>query len=164
MLTEQNLKNVFDILTNDESFCRLVFYGEEPFSENKTDVTSLDNYKDLFMDNYIFFSPQIEDLGSLDTVRICLFKDYTKLRNLSTVVRHEAIQFDIYVPHRLQKLDMRIYKLENKIANLLDKMPMNIGYLDYIDGSAIPLPPIQGYALYRMVFRIEDTRPINGKY
>jgi hypothetical protein len=38
-----------------------------------------------------------------------------------------------------------------------------MGYLDYTDGNSVPMPPIIGFTLYRMTFKMEEGRPPYGK-
>lgn len=159
MLTEQHIDTVYNVLTSDESFCRLVFYSDNPFDENKSDITVLENHQDI-MKELIRFSPGLDDFKENEVVRICLYKEFSKLRVNTSVVRLETLQFDIYVPHRLVREDKRVYKIENKIVGLIDSMPMGVGYLDYVNGSFVRIPNVQGYALYRMTFSMEEGRKI----
>jgi hypothetical protein len=160
MLTEQYLDVVYNKLIADESFCRLVYYGNNPFGEDKDDITMMSNHKDI-MENSIRFSPGLDDLQENEVVRVCLYKEYTKLRVDTSAVRLETLQFDIFVPHRLVREDKRVYKIENKIASLIDGMPLGIGYLDYVNGSFVKIPNVSGYAMYKMTFSMEEGRRIS---
>jgi hypothetical protein len=78
---------------------------------------------------------------------------------LSSATIQEVIQLDFYIPHALVGKVLRVYQVENKVVALIDKMQLGIGYLDYTDGQFIPMPPISGYAHYKMVFVLEEGRP-----
>lgn len=161
MLTEQHLDDIYNKLIYDESFCRLVYYSDNPFGEDKSDITAMGNHKEL-MEDAIRFAPEMDNLEESETVRICLYKEFTKLRTNPSAVRLETLQFDIYVPHNLVRKDKRVYKLENKIVGLIDGMPLGIGYIDYVNGTFVRIPNVAGYAMYRMTFAMEEGRRVVG--
>lgn len=157
MITTNNLKDIFNTLIGDETFCRLTAYESDPMGIDKSDIVNSVGHRDLMKD-IIRFSPQIDDLEDIDRARVCLYKGYTKIRGISSVVRQEAIIMDLYVPHRLVREDFRIYQIENKVVALLDKMRIGIGCLDYSEGFFIQLPPISGYSQYKMTFVMVEGR------
>jgi hypothetical protein len=166
MVTSQNIKEIFDKLTQNETFCRLVAYGDNPLGSDKSDIVGSDGWQDLMRD-IIRFSPQISDLETEERTRICLYKTYTKLKGLqrSAVIRQGMIQIDIYVPNRLVKEDFRVYSIEDSIVGILDGSTITgVSPLDYSEGYFTALPPISGYAVYKMMFTIEEGRPyLNGR-
>ena len=159
MVTGKELKEIADKLKNDESFCRLAYYGENPFDDNKQDVIGLDNYKEI-MDDIIRYAPQLPDVENMEQSRICLFKHYTKLNSGMEAIRYESVQIDLYVPHRLMNEELRVYELENKIVNLIDGMNVGVGTLDYVDGRFVVITNVSGYVQFSMIFTTEVIRRI----
>lgn len=162
MITASVLKEIFRILTNDEAFCRLIAYGKDPYDESKANIVGSSNHKEL-MEEIIRYSPQFDNIENNDRARMCIYKGFTKLKYGNSSVIQENIIIDVYVPHRLVREDMRIYEIENKIVALIDRLSVGIGYLDYVDGQFIQLPPISGYSQYKMVFTMQEGRPIYGR-
>jgi hypothetical protein len=113
MITEKELLQIYNKLIADENFCRLAYYGTNPFDGNKEDIVSSTNYKELMKD-IVRFAPETDDLETNERTRICMYKHHTRLKIETSAIRLEAVQFEIYVPHRLIREDMRVYQLENK--------------------------------------------------
>lgn len=158
MLSAKNINELFERLIADETFCRLVAYNENPLSEDKADIVNSTEWKTLMKD-IIRFSPQINDIEQEQRVRMCLYKNFTKMSLNQTAVRNESIEIDLYVPHKLVRADMRSYLVESKIVDLLENYGItSIGFLDYVDGFFVPIPPISGYSLYKMMFTMKQGR------
>jgi hypothetical protein len=81
-------------------------------------------------------------------------------------VRNECVEIDLYVPHELVRVDMRIYLLENKLVGLLDGFKMSgFGAMEYVDGQFIPAPNVMGYSYYKMLFAMKQGRtPTVARY
>jgi hypothetical protein len=163
MITKQNLLTIKEILINDESFCRLAYYGDNAMDVNLDDITtSLD--KDSKMNEILWFSPQVEDLVEKEQTRIMIYKSVTKLKSINSAKRNEVIRIDLFVPHRLQRNELRIYDLENAIVNLLDnKFIRGLNNLSYSDGRFLD-SPVKGFSLYRMIFEMEQGRDNFAEY
>jgi hypothetical protein len=160
MITKQHLFTIYNILLNDESFCRLSYYGENPMDVDLDDISTSED-KEKKMKEVIWFSPQIEDLTNSEQSRILIYKSFTKLKNTSSVVRDELIRIDLFVPHRFVRDDFRIYDLENTISRLLDdEYIRGLGNLSYTDGRFLD-SPVTGFALYRMVFSTKQGRDVD---
>jgi hypothetical protein len=157
MITEKEIEDIYNALIDDESFCRLLYYGEDPFEENKPDIKTNEKYKEI-MESIIWLSPQRDDLEKNERVRMCLYKHYSKINIANSPVRYETIQFEIYVPHRLMKKDKRIYQLENKIVNLIDHFKIGTGNLDYVNGNFVTITNVTGYSQYSMSFLVAEGR------
>lgn len=162
MITGELINSIFTKLISDESLCRLLAYGVDPFSEASPDIVGSDNHLEL-MEDIIKFSPQISNLENMERTRMCIYKGFTKLRFLDSATVQESIQMDIYIPFALIDRGGRVYQIENKIVALLDKMGIGIGYLDYTEGQFIQLPPISGYSQYKMIFTVQEGRPNYAK-
>lgn len=163
MITKQNLLIIKDILINDESFCRLAYYGDNAMDVSLDDISTSPD-RDVKMNEILWFSPQIDDLVEKEQTRIMIYKSVTKLKKINDVKRSESIRIDLFVPHRLQRNELRIYDLENSIVNLLDnKFIRGLENLSYSDGRFID-SPIKDYSLYRMIFEMEQGRDGFGEY
>jgi hypothetical protein len=163
MLTGKELKEIANKLKQDESFCRLAHYGNDPFGEYREDITTLDNHDEI-MNKIIQYAPQIPDVDADEETRINIFKHYTRLKAEYEVMSYESVQIDIYVPHRLMNEELRIYDLENKICSLIEGMPIGVGNLSYTDGRFVTITNVSGYVQYSMIFTTEDTRRLSNYY
>jgi hypothetical protein len=163
MLTGSDLKNIANKLKQDEEFCRLAYYGNEPFGEFRDDIVGTENHKEI-MDKIIRYAPQLPDVDPNEESRINIFKHYTKLKSEVDFVRYESIQIDLFVPHRIMNEELRVYGLENKICDLIEGMEVGIGKLDYVDGRFITITNVSGYVQFTMIFTTEDTRRLSNYY
>jgi hypothetical protein len=162
MVTKKNMQEIFDMLIEDESFCRFLAYGKNPLDESKDNIVGSPSHEEL-MKKIINFAPQIDTIEAKERVRVCLYKSYTKFKIYEPAIRDELIQIDIYCPHELVKEDMRPYDIENIIVTLLEgKVITGIGSLLYVDGSFVPLPSVSGYAQYKMIFSMQQGRATQG--
>lgn len=163
MITSEIISVMDDTIKNDETMCRLLAYGLDPFGDDKEDIIGSANHDEL-MNDIINLSPQIPNIEKFERPRICLYKGFAKMAYLGASTIQETIQIDIFVPFALLGRDYRVYQIENKLISLFDRMSVGIGHLDYSDGQFIQSPSISGYAQYKMLFVIQEGRPNIGKY
>lgn len=164
MISLQVIKDIKDTLIQDEMFCRLVAYGQNPYGDDKDDIVGSINHKEI-MGEIIYFAPQIPDLQKDIKTRVCLFKSYSKISYGQNFALLDNIEIDIYVPHTLMKDDYRVYDIEDKIVSLIDDKKLNaLDSLEYVQGNFVPLTPISGYVSYKMTFAIKQGRSTYGRY
>lgn len=164
MIGAKEIKIIFDKLADDESFCRLILYGMNPFWDSRPNVIKEDGSHKTLLRKYIKFTPQSDSIVDDEIIRMSIYKKYSKLRTGNNVIRFETIQIDIYAPHRLADYDCRIYDIENRIVNLIDGMKMGINFLDYADGTFDEMPNVSGFSTYRMKFLVEEGRNPYAKH
>lgn len=164
MVTAESLGKIFKTLISNETICRLLVYGKNPMNEVLDDLTRRKNHEEE-MKKVIKFSPQIGSIEKEERVRMCVYKGQFKLKSRNSIAMKNLVIMDLYVPNRLVEDDFRVYTLENKIANILDGMPITpMSELDYSEGKFIPLPPVSGYSHYKMTFEMDESRPKFAKH
>lgn len=154
-ITIENLKNIKTTLIYDEEMQTYVLCGDSfkimtysnPVSEMKTRVRN---------------TPQIEDMRTTECVRLMVFKDFTKIYSGNKYKKYNTFNIVLYVPTRLHDNDFRIYRLEKRIEDLLNKIELKgVSKLEYVDGRFVECS-VENYSAFKMTFIIQEGT-LNGR-
>lgn len=163
MIGANNLLEIFDILIKNESFCKLVSFGEDAFQREEELVERLNHANE--MKKIIAFTPQHPTLlQDQNTIRVCLYKGSAKIEYRDIANIQDLVFIDLYVPLKLVQTDLRIYLIENKIINLLDNQSIGtLGELSLVESYCEKIPKVQGYATMSITFKKSNGRTNYGR-
>lgn len=158
MLNRVDMLNLKAYLKEDELFTRLIVYNDNPLDFDKDEIKDDSKLLKEF-DARVNFTPQSFQLqGKDEKIRLHVYKSYMMPKMDNPPLSKETIYISMFIPQRIQDLDLRSYDLEERLANLLMnfKLVGKISSLEYSSGFFTPLPSVSGYTQYNMIFDIKD--------
>lgn len=160
MINKENLTKVFNLLSNDETLCRLLIYKDNPLSETYDDIVGSDEHLNL-INNIIKFYPQFIDIDDTEKCRMALYKGSTRSIDDVPALKRDLIQIDVYIPTRFTDMDMRIYDVEERILALLDNKRIDeFSKLKCTSCIFVSMPSITGYTVYKISFDKVESRGV----
>ena len=156
----------FDVISQDESLLRLLFYKpinllDDPLSPSKPNIIGSEEHK-IVIERNVLRAPKSTDLPPIAICRICMYLGYNtaiKNRQASIKVFDQEIVFDVYSHiDEFEVIDNRSLKICDRLNELLhDERISGIGKADGYKTIPILNAP-DGYIGYRMIFSFGSTK------
>lgn len=158
--------NIHDLLINDETLLRLLYYPPAKLTMNRPEPLSdeLDNILDMDMgevwrirDDHILESSKSDDLENKAVCRIYLYPGKIRHSLKNKRAMKQEIVLDVFV-HYSYDIDHRMMSITGRLSELLfnERARCGLGRIDYRNGYDFVAP--KGYTSYRHIYEIGGTK------
>lgn len=121
-MTKQMIE-IYEVLSNDETLLRLLYYPSEhlfddPLSNDKENILERSDRLEIIED-VIKFTPNTDGFDGNKKCRICFYAGKRQIDGRNKFSKNQEYIFDILVHRSFHEKDLRMYKIADRINELL---------------------------------------------
>lgn len=125
MNVSKHILEVYEAFANDEALLRLLYYpsnnlNDDPLDSKKDNILDMPNKWDIIKD-VIKFTPNTDEFDGKKKCRVCFYAGKRTTDKKNDLSKNQEVIFDILVHRSFHEADLRMYKIAERINQILTK-------------------------------------------
>lgn len=157
MNLRQDLIKISNVISNDKTLARLLYYDKDPLSPTKADVDTLPDYSAI-RKSRILRAPKTDDITTQQICRVCMYMG-NRYKTSNPKFSDQDLVIDVFV--HIDKYDMndaRALWICDRINELLSYQPVTSGWKMLSDKMMIIGNVPDGYIGYKLIYSFSSER------
>lgn len=142
MKISKHILEVYEVFSRDEALLRFLYYpsenlNDDPLDRNKQNILDREDKLEIIHD-VIKFTPNTDSLDDGKKCRICFYAGRRRNDRTNEYSKNQEVIFDILVHRSFHEADLRMYKIAERVNDLvLKKRYSSFGKVRELDSEPI---------------------------